>query len=88
MDGLTAFCGGHHGGETCRVHVAERRRAPHRRHVGDALSGHLRALRRVHASLRGPPLRTSVGRHTGPKPLAVSAHPALRIGIIGAGPST
>ena len=38
-----AFCGGLHGGEACRVQAAERRRAPHQHHVGDALSWHLRA---------------------------------------------
>ena len=37
----------------------------------------------AHASLRGSPLRTSVGRHAGPTPSAVSAHPALRFGITG-----
>ena len=64
-----------HGGETCRIRVAERRRAPR------TPSCHFAVCLQLS---RGPPLRTSVGRHACPTPLAVIVHPALRVGIIGA----
>ena len=62
-----------HGGETCRVRMAERRRAP------DTVVPLV-----VIAMSRGPPLSTSMGCCACPTPSAVSVHLALRVGISGA----